>query len=247
MKFFSLIALLGLSISAFAQEIKLNPFQWTMTDVASRGLTKESLFKGMDTELVKTNSSICSNRALMWANDFKRDHNLDTGKIFIFFTEKKNDDVKFKVWWYHVAPVINEAGNIWVVDAGFQGRNGINEPRTKEDWMKYFNQGQVCREIKPNETELIELMFSQQTYPKYTAYGNHPCYYMIVPHTIWTPNVLAQTLLGKDSSGKPVRVERPSINQKELMEACVEAATGKLGLGRVFGSSKQKCEDYLAR
>ncbi|WPU64840.1 protein-glutamine glutaminase family protein [Peredibacter starrii] len=245
MKLISLIALMGLSISAFAQEIKLNPFQWTMTDVASRGLTKEALFKGMDTEFVKTNSSICSNRALMWANDFKRDHNLDTGKIFIFFTEKKNDDVKFKVWWYHVAPVINESGNIWVVDAGFQGRNGINEPRTKEDWMKYFNQGQVCREIKPNETELIELMFSQQTYPKYTAYGNHPCYYMIVPHTIWTPNVLAQSLLGKDSSGKPVRVERPAIVERELMEACVEAASGKIG--RVFGSSKKKCEEYVAK
>ena len=245
MKLFSLFVLLSLTVSGYAQDLKLNNYQWNLTDVSKRGLTKEKLFKGMDTELIKTNSSICSNRALMWANDFKRDYNLDTAKIFIFFTEKKNDDLKFKVWWYHVAPVINEAGKLWVVDAGFQGRNGINEPRTTDDWMKYFNDGKTCRPIAVNETELIELMYSQQTYPKTTAYGAHPCYYLIVPHTFWTPNIVAQNLLGRDSAGQPVRTERPTINRNELSQACIEAASGKIGWA--LGSSKKKCEEYLAR
>lgn len=245
MKFFSLIALLGLTVSAFAVDVKLEDYQWNLTDVSERGLSKEKLFNEMDIDYIKPKSSICSNRALMWANDFKRDHNLNTAKIFVFFTSKKNSGIRFKSWWYHVAPVINENGQLWVVDPAFQGRGGINNAVSLQDWMKYFNRGETCKEIKASETEFFELMFSGRMYPESTSYGYYPCYYRLTPHTFWTPNIVAQNMLGVDSDGKPVRVERPAINKSELMQSCVEATAGKIGLA--LGASKAKCEEYLAR
>jgi hypothetical protein len=74
-----------------------------MTNIASQGLDKETPFSRMDRKFIKPKSSICSNRALMWANDFKQKWNLDTAKVFLFYTKKKGD-VSRKTWWYHVAP-----------------------------------------------------------------------------------------------------------------------------------------------
>lgn len=231
------------AFSSLAADIQIKDYKWTMTDIASKGLTKEALFSKMDRDFIKTGKSICSNRALMWANDFKRDYNLDTGKIFLFFTKKREEPTFRREWWYHVSPVVNERGQVVVMDAGFSG--SLKTPFTVAQWLEYFADTANCKEINANETELIEYIWTQQVFPKQTAYGHHTCYYKIVPHTLWTPDVVAKNLLGRDSTGRPVRVERPEINKDELMQACLEATTGKLGWA--LGNGKKKCEEYVAR
>lgn len=238
MKIFAVFFLI--SLSSFAADLKLKDYNWNLTDIASRGLSKEALYSSMDRDFVKIGKSICSNRALMWANDFKRDHNLDTGKIFLFYTKKKGA-VSLKTWWYHVAPIINENNNIWVMDAGFPG--WFNQPLTKEEWLSNFAASTNCKEINANENELVERIFSAQVFPHETSYGYYDCYYKLVPHTIWTPDVLAKNLLGVDSNGTPVRFERPEIVKEELLQACVEATSTKIGY--VFGASKEKCKEYV--
>lgn len=240
MKFIAVFLLV--TVSAFASDLKLKDYNWNVTDIASRGLTKEALYTSMDREFVRPGKSICSNRALMWANDFKRQHNLDTAKIFLFYT-KKRGAVSLKTWWYHVAPVINDKNNMYVMDAGFPG--WFNEPLTIEAWLTRFASTAKCKEINANETELIQRIFKGQVFPNETSYGYNDCYYKVVPHTIWTPDVLAKNLLGVDSNGVPVRVERPEIHKEELMQACVEATSGKIGY--VFGASKEKCKEYVYR
>jgi len=233
------VLLLLISISAFAADLKVKDYEWTLTDVLSKGLTKQSLFSRMDRNFIKTGSSICSNRALMWAHDFKQKNGLDTAKIFLFYTKKKGD-ISLKTWWYHVSPVINEGGKVWVMDAGFPG--WISAPQTKEEWLAKFANSNNCKEMNANETELIELIFNGQVFPHNTIYGYYDCYYKIVPHTIWTPEVMAQNLLGVDSEGRPVRTERMEIVQDELFQACLEATASTFG--RVFGSSKKACKEY---
>lgn len=232
-----------LSFSSLAADLRIKDYNWNMTDIASQGLTKEALFTRMDRDFVKPKSSICSNRAHMWVNDFKRDHNIDSGKIFLFYTEKKSG-FSLKTWWYHVAPIINENGNFWVMDAGFG--SWLKTPVTPQEWLEKFTRStKGCKEISASETELVELIFSERAFPAETSYGYNDCYYKIVPHTIWTPEVLAQNLLGKDASGKPVRVERDEINKNELLQACMEATSTKFGWA--LGSSKEKCKEYIAR
>lgn len=228
-----------LSFNAFAADIKLRDFNWTLTDVSRRGLTKEALFSSMDRSFVKLGSSICSNRALMWANNFKQSRNLDTGKIFLYYTKKKGD-ISLKTWWYHVAPVINENSTQWVMDAGFPGF--IDRPLSKEDWLLKFSASRNCKEMKASENELIELIFRGQTFPHQTSYGYHDCYYMVVPHTIWTPQVMAMNILGQNSNGTPVRVDRHEIVKEELYQACLEATTSKIGFA--LGTNKKECKAY---
>jgi hypothetical protein len=179
----------------------------------------------------------------LWANNFKKEHNLDTGKIFLFFTTKKEEGSLRKEWWYHVSPVVNENGNIFTMDAGFSGF--ITKPLTVSEWLVKFAQTSNCKEINASETDLVELIFNQAVFPKNTAYGFNTCYYKIVPHTLWTPDIVAQNLLGRDSDGRPSRVERHEIKSDELMQACMEATTGKLGWA--LGNGKKKCEEYVAR
>lgn len=241
MKTFIAALALSLTAGAFAQEVTLKDFNnWQMTDIATKGLKKEALFTKMNRDLIKLGASICSNRALVWAYDFKRFQNIDAGKVFLFYT-KKTGDTGQKTWWYHVAPVINEKGTIYAMDAGFSGN--INSPITPKEWMKKFTGSTNCKEIQAGENDLIERMFDGYVFPQTTSYGTYDCYYKITPGAYWTPGTVAQGLLGVDEDGKPVPHRDNEIDSDEVYAACVEAVTSPMG--RVLGGGKKKCEKYL--
>jgi hypothetical protein len=228
------------SASVFSQTINISDYQWSLTDVSSRKYSKETLFSQMDRDLIKVGGSICSNRALVWVYDFKRFYNIDAGKVFLFYT-KKTGDVGRKTWWYHVSPIINENGKIWVLDAGFPGM--IKKPLTEAEWFKAFTGSTNCKEIRAGENELIEKMFSGSVFPERTSYGKYDCYYKHVPAGYWTPRQVAMNLLGIDENGKPVHFFRHEINKDEVYEACVEAVTRSLG--RIAGGGQNRCKKYL--
>ncbi len=239
-KIFSL-ALMVLSTSLFAQEVRLPDFKnWELTDVSKLGYKKEALFTQMNRDLLKLSNSICSNRALVWAFDLKRNQNIDAGKIFMFFTEKTGD-VGLKTWWYHVSPIINEMGTVYALDAGFPGM--INVPLTVKQWLKQFAHRETCKEIKATEVDLVMRMFKGAVYPQRTQYGFYDCYYVLTPGGYWTPSSVAKGLLGTDETGAQVNYERDEIDKEEVLEACIEAATSPLG--RVLGGGKKRCEKYL--
>lgn len=237
MKMFLFLMLV--SASVFAADIRLKDYNWTVDDIAVRGLTKERLFSSMDRDFIRTKDSICSNRAMMWVHDFKEKYDINTGKIFLFYTKKKGE-ISLKTWWYHVSPVINENGNLWVMDGGFPG--WISQPLTKDQWLSKFANSTNCKEINASETDLVEHIFNGQVFPHQTRYGYHDCYYKFVPHTIWTPEVLATNLLGRDSDGRPARADRDIIEREELYQACLEATTSKIGY--TLGTNKKECKEY---
>ena len=217
----------------------LSDYRWTLTDVLKKGQTKENLLASMDREFVKIKGSICSNRAHMWVNDFKRKYDLDTAKIFVFYTTEEDHEGRLKVWWYHVAPIVNENNQQFILDPAFSASKAL----TKDEWFQKISRYKTCREMKSDETELIELIFTQRTFPKQTPYGTHDCYYRIVPHPYWIPKHIAENLLGVDSAGKAVRVERTEIDKDELMQSCLESTSSKVGYA--LGSSKKKCKEYI--
>lgn len=223
-----------------AQSVPLKDYNWASDDIATKGITKEKLFASMDRSLVKLGDSICSNRALLWLNDFKRHHDIDGSKIFLFYTGKTGE-AGAKTWWYHVSPLIAENGVEWVMDAGFS--YNIKRPMSPQEWLKTFTGSTNCKEISANETDLIERMFKGQVFPENTKYGSYDCYYKKVPAGYWTPASVAMNLLGRDSSGRTTTFERPEINQNEVYAACKEAVTGPLGYA--LGSGARKCKKYL--
>ena len=232
--------LLMASFASFAQEVQLKDYQWSVSDISSRGISRQNFFDKIDRKFVKIGSSICSNRALMWAWDFKRKHDIDSAKIFLFYT-KTTGEVGSKTWWYHVAPMVNEKGNLWVMDPGFPAK--IKGPITKEEWLKAFAGSTRCKEIKVGENELIERMFRETAFPETTVYGTYDCYYRITPGTFWTPSTVAEQLLGRDERGRPVRTERQDFIVNELYQACVEATTSKIT--RALGGGVKECKELL--
>ena len=241
MKTIFLVLLLILTTSVFSQTINLKDFNnWNMTDITSKGVTKEKLFSNMNRDLIKMGDSICSNRAMVWVYDLKRKHDVDAGKIFLFYT-KKSGNIGRKTWWYHVAPVVNEKGSIFVLDAGFSGQ--ILGALSPKEWLKNFSGSTNCKEIQAGENDLIERMFTGYTFPESTAYGSYDCYYKYTPAGYWTPSSVAMGLLGVDEDGKPVQYARDEINTDEVYQACVEAVS--TSIGRAFGSGPKKCSKYL--
>jgi hypothetical protein len=234
-----LLVILLLTTAAKAQNITLESHNYVLNDIKKLGITKEALFRKMDRSFIKLGGSICANRAQMWTYDFKRFQNVDSAKMFLFYTKKTGEGTT-KTWWYHVTPMVNEAGKMWALDAGFPRIKGPLEPM---EWLNYFAGSKNCREIQDTDTELIELMFKGRTFPENTVYGKYDCYYRIVPAPYWFPSSIATHLLGRDAQGRPARLERNEFNRGEVYQACIEAVTGSLG--RFFGGGKKKCQEWL--
>ncbi len=236
-----LLGLLFISFQVAAQEVVIYDFNnWKLTDISKTNTTKEKLFTSMNRDFIKLGGSICSNRALIWAYDFKRFNNVDAGKVFLFYT-KKNGEVGRKTWWYHVSPVVNENGSIYTLDAGFPGN--IKGPLLTLDWLEKFTGSRNCKEIRATDTDLLKKMFDGYVYPQTTSHGTYDCYYIYAPAAYWTPSSVAKGLLGVDENDVPVHYVREQFNTNELYQACVEAVTSSAG--RFFGGGKKRCKDYL--
>jgi hypothetical protein len=233
----TLILLSLFSLQAFAGPIQLKDHYWTLDDVAEMGHTKEELYSSMNLGLVRVKDSICSNRAQVWAHDFRKTYNIRTAKIFLFYTNNNHND-----WWYHAANVINENGELHVLDAGYPYM--FKGTRNVRDWYREFTNGSNdCREIKASERDLVEMMFNGEKFPVETRYGKHDCYYHIAPEGYWTPNHLAKGLLQQDESGRAISFMRSELVEDEVFEACMEVATTPLGWA--WGRGSKKCAYFV--
>lgn len=115
---------------------------------------------------------------------------------------------------------------------------------TKEEWLTKFVNTSNCKVINSRERDLFELMFKGRMYPEYTPqYGAVDCYTYTAPGPFWTPATVAMGVLQEDETGRPIRFSREQYDIDELLQACKEAAAGRLG--SVLGGSKKKCKEYL--
>lgn len=240
MKTTILLFILLSSFSAVAQDLFMSDYNYTLTDITRKGLTKEQVFASMERDFVKLGSSICSNRAHVWAWDFERELQITSAKLFLFYSEKTGEAGR-KEWWYHVAPIVNEAGQLWVVDAGFP--SFVRSPLTREQWFQKFASSTNCKEITNDDTDLVEYIFNQRRFPNRTRAGAFDCYYRITSAPYWTPRTLAQQILGRDSVGRSGVYERSQIQVGELMQACQEASTSPIG--GIFSNRRKRCLEYL--
>jgi hypothetical protein len=183
-------------------------------------------------------SSICLNRANLWAYDMDRrkvlaeQQRLQSAKIFVFFTPI-NQASEGKDWWFHVAPVVMADGQLKVLDGSFP--NGIHGPVSIEAWNSYFTQGYKCREIRATDTDLIDRMRYQLAFPSIDPVTREKadCYYQLVPMFYGTPLSIAWHFV---DSKLPPSEERTIVNNQHpftpttwLKDDLIGACTQGLG------------------
>lgn len=225
----------------------IKDFNYQLTDVATKGLRKESIFASMERNFIDLEKSICANRAHLWAYDmFRFNGRINTGKIFIFFGSsvwKKEDK---KTYMYHVAPYIVENGTEYVMEASYPE---VTKPLTVEEWIENetYNRvkGTECLEITAQDTDLTEYFYERKILPEKRGNGKPGarCYIRKVPGHYWFPASIAYHDLKRDDEGKPVTHNPTTFDKEEVMDACVEAASTKLG--RLLGGGKAKCKSHL--
>lgn len=230
--------------TAFAQELQVPYYDGVfVADLAQQGTTKEKIFRKMQERLIKFDSSICANRAHMWSYDFQRFFQVESAKIFIFYTPKTSR-ASGESWWYHVAPVVNEGGKFYAMDRAF-----LDQPVTVDRWLQSFNGSlKDCYEIKNEDADLVKYMYSTMPFPEQTAHGKYKCYYKIAPVGIWFPIGIAFDLLNTDQKGAAINFTRnEQIPESEVLSACVEANERDSKNPRNLNNLKTKirCEDYL--
>lgn len=85
--------------------------------------------------------SQCYNRAHIWTYETKNRFNINTMKVFMFYTTKYIREFNFP-WWFHVAPLtlVNEDGNVSekILDPYF-----AKTPLSLNEWTKLFIQNRA--------------------------------------------------------------------------------------------------------
>jgi hypothetical protein len=228
-----------LSLPLAAQDFPLPDYHTALNDVESVGRRPHLLFRILDRETVNLYESICSNRAHLWTHQLKK-RNVIAGKIFVFYTDRTGM-ARDEDWWYHVAPVVNSRGQLYVLDAGFPGI--IDSALRPERWFRKIVNHRNCRELTTADADLIPHMFTMSRMPKQSLAGVSDCYYRITPAAYWTPRTVALNMLGRDETGTPVDFERTDFVPDELMSACLESVSRGLEPGPE--SRRRVCQRFL--
>lgn len=112
----------------------------------------------------KHKESQCYNRAHIWSYEWQTDKNINTAKMFIFFSVKYIRENNFH-WWFHVAPYAHVAIGTEIKER-IMDKKYMPGPSTLRDWIdRFMEDGTQCRTIKA-----------------YSEYANYPesgqCYIM---------------------------------------------------------------------
>lgn len=251
-----LIELVGSQFSAQAALATQVPgyiasYQYTVTDVASRGFTAQRLFNSLPTSWMDLEHSVCSKRAQVWAYELKRKFNLNAGVIFVFFGEKVWRGHK-KKYWYHAAPYVVENGVEKVLEASYP--QDFKAPLSVVEWMAQEMEDSRspidaarCVELDKDDTDMTEYFLFQGFLPNKRLGGKpaYDCYYRKVPAYLAYPSLVGEIELGRDVDGNPTQIQLNDYDRDILLDACIDSFAGKKLIKRP--AARTFCEAFLKR
>jgi hypothetical protein len=118
--------------------------------------TAGTIFKSLNTKTKRF--SQCYNRAHIWSKSMWDNYKIKSMKIFIFYTKKFRTEVSDK-WWYHVAPMINVAGEKFVMDREF-----TKVPKTADQWEEIFTGKMNTPGYRCLKMDNIDTYFEENNY-----------------------------------------------------------------------------------
>ena len=150
-------------------------FEPTVVESSDRA---KQIFKTLNSKTRR--SSQCFNRAHIWSKSMWDNYKIKSMKIFIFYTKKFRDEVSDK-WWFHVAPMINVAGEMTVMDREF-----TREPKTADQWENIFTGKLNSPGYRCKKMDNISTYFDNENY------NNEFCNIQYTSMYHWGPNDLQQ-------------------------------------------------------
>jgi hypothetical protein len=121
--------------------------------------------------------SQCFNRAHGWAYDMWRNYNINSNKIFVFFTRRYIEEHRYK-WWFHVSPYVHVQTENGIEEIVLD-RTFSNKPQRVKEWTDYF-----VRKTKPVCARV----------DKYSNFKNHQyahdCYLILTSQYYRSPKEL---------------------------------------------------------
>lgn len=152
----------------------IKTYQWSTFEPTNLNSLDEAygLFKKMNPYTRRR--SQCYNRAIVWAYDWNIKDQINSQKVFLFFTTKYIRRVNYK-WWFHVSPFVLVRDNEYVMDREF-----TRGPLNMQTWTNIFISSHV---LCP-------------TVAVYSDYRNnqlaHDCYLIKAPMFYWHPASLEE-------------------------------------------------------
>lgn len=120
----------------------------------------------------------CFNRAHVWSKQMYDRNQVDSMKVFIFYTKKYRREIKGK-WWFHVAPMIDINGNYYVMDKEF-----TRQPTALKDWEYIFTKKMNKKGLKGYRCSVIRNI--KEYYDTYNQ-NNEYCNILITSMHYWMP------------------------------------------------------------
>lgn len=222
-------------------------YHYQLTDIAKVGLTSKQLFSEVRNDWMELKHSVCSNRAHIWGYDMYRHHNINVGRIFIFFTADVWKGEK-KGYMYHAGTYVIENGQEWVLERSY---NEVFRPLTIVEWMDNEMEGKApasqCIEITEKDTDLTEYFYERYNLPRKREGGkpSAPCYFRKVPGYLPYPASVAEIDFKKDADGKPSTYNPTDFDFNEVMTACIDSRVGHKKLRQI--GAADFCRSYLRR
>lgn len=178
-----LLSLTFLSFTTLSWGQMFSPSASELTEAEAQDLFK--LLK-VENEKMDENSE-CFERAHMWSRAADRVHNIETEKVFVFFTKKfqmKHQLTRWGqplIWWFHVAPAVRVNGELFVLDATF-----TNKAMPIQTWAKslMFNPAE-CVELNDFQTYVDDRNITQGY--RYPERAKEQCYYTSTPRFVYGP------------------------------------------------------------
>jgi hypothetical protein len=169
------IFLLSFSFSIFADNYQYHaPYSKFIPTIVKKELTMD-IFEKLRTGRHFKRASQCYNRAHIQSFELNNTYNVNSLKVWVFFTDKYQDDWGREAkWWFHIAPAViteeNKKKSIMVMDTTF-----FRKAVTVKEWTDRFVKSKYnCPQV-------------YQYSDWYDHQYDHDCYIMITHQFFWQP------------------------------------------------------------
>lgn len=243
-----LLSILSIGIhEAFSADIPIEGYNYSVTDIKSKGLNAQRLFNSLRASGMDLEHSICSNRSYVWSYDLHRKFGINTGTIFIFFGARVWAGEKHE-YWYHAGTYVVEDGKELVLEKSYPEE--VSKPLTVVEWMDNEMEGRVnaakCVELKRfGDEDITKLFYYHNFLPNRRKAGlpAYDCYYRKVPGYIPYPEMVAELDLGVDENGEKIDYNMKGYDRAILQSACVDSYSGR----NIFkkGQARSFCSSYI--
>jgi hypothetical protein len=148
---------------------KIKSYQWNTFEPSNLKNLDEAkvLFEKMNPNTRRR--SQCYNRAMVWTYDWNIKDQINSQKVFLFFTTKYIRRVNYK-WWFHVTPFILVSGIEFAMDREF-----TRGPLHMQTWTNIFISSHV---VCPSVAVYSDYRNNQLA---------HDCYLIKAPMFYWHP------------------------------------------------------------